>query len=101
MRTGLPLDDTSGPPSPEGLADALAPGPSSPAEGQYGRRPERRRRQWWLVGLLAVWGPGLVVMLADTDAGSLVTAAQSGARWGYRMVLPSCCSSPCSTPSRR
>src|SRR5579875_3229140 len=88
MRTGLPLDDTSGPPSPEGLADALAPGPSSPAEGQYGRRPERRRRQWWLVGLLAVWGPGLVVMLADTDAGSLVTAAQSGARWGYRMVLP-------------
>ncbi len=39
-------------------------------------------------GLLALWGPGLVVMLADTDAGSLVTAAQSGAGWGYRMVLP-------------
>ncbi len=38
--------------------------------------------------LLAVWGPGLVVMLADTDAGSLVTASQSGARWGYAMVLP-------------
>ncbi|WP_370086406.1 NRAMP family divalent metal transporter [Streptacidiphilus sp. MAP12-16] len=27
-------------------------------------------------------------MLADTDAGSLVTAAQSGAQWGYRMILP-------------
>jgi Mn2+/Fe2+ NRAMP family transporter len=27
-------------------------------------------------------GPGLVVMLADTDAGSLITAAQSGSRWG-------------------
>jgi Mn2+/Fe2+ NRAMP family transporter len=27
-------------------------------------------------------------MLADTDAGSLVTAAQSGATWGYRLVLP-------------
>jgi Mn2+/Fe2+ NRAMP family transporter len=40
------------------------------------------------VGLLAVWGPGLVVMLADTDVGSLITAAQSGAQWGYRMVLP-------------
>jgi Mn2+/Fe2+ NRAMP family transporter len=39
-------------------------------------------------GLLAVWGPGLVVMLADTDAGSLITAGQSGARWGYCMVLP-------------
>ena len=37
--------------------------------------------------LLAVLGPGLVVMLADTDVGSLVTAAQSGARWGYRLLL--------------
>jgi Mn2+/Fe2+ NRAMP family transporter len=36
---------------------------------------------------LAVAGPGLVVMLADTDAGSVVTAAQSGAQWGYRLLL--------------
>jgi Mn2+/Fe2+ NRAMP family transporter len=27
-------------------------------------------------------------MLADTDAGSIVTAAQSGATWGYRLLLP-------------
>jgi Mn2+/Fe2+ NRAMP family transporter len=27
-------------------------------------------------------------MLADTDAGSVITAAQSGAQWGYRMILP-------------
>ncbi len=32
-------------------------------------------------------GPGLMVMLADTDAGSVVTAAQSGAAWGYRLLL--------------
>ena len=37
--------------------------------------------------LLAVLGPGLVVMLADTDAGSIITAAQSGAQWGYRLLL--------------
>nr|NNM90543.1 divalent metal cation transporter [Bacilli bacterium] len=37
---------------------------------------------------LAVFGPGLMVMLADTDAGSIITAAQSGAVWGYRMILP-------------
>ncbi|AZZ60151.1 divalent metal cation transporter [Oenococcus sp. UCMA 16435] len=37
---------------------------------------------------LKVWGPGLIVMLADTDAGCLITAAQSGAQWGYTMVLP-------------
>ena len=33
-----------------------------------------------------VAGPGVVVMLADTDAGSLITAAQSGAQWGYRLL---------------
>ncbi len=47
-----------------------------------------RRRRWVTIGVLAVWGPGLVVMLADTDAGSLITAAQSGASWRYAMVLP-------------
>ena len=35
---------------------------------------------------LVVAGPGIVVMLADTDAGSVVTAAQSGAQWGYRLL---------------
>ncbi len=36
---------------------------------------------------LVVAGPGLVVMLADTDAGSAIVAAQSGAQWGYRLLL--------------
>jgi len=35
---------------------------------------------------IAVWGPGLLVMLADTDAGNVVTAAQAGAQWGYRLL---------------
>jgi NRAMP (natural resistance-associated macrophage protein)-like metal ion transporter len=38
-------------------------------------------------GFLAVLGPGLVVMLADTDVGSIVTAGQSGVRWGYKLLL--------------
>ena len=46
------------------------------------RGPLRRAMTW-----LAVMGPGLVVMLADTDAGSLITAAQSGAQWGYQLLL--------------
>jgi Mn2+/Fe2+ NRAMP family transporter len=50
--------------------------------------PTFGRRRWLRWGLFTVWGPGLVVMLADTDAGSLITASQSGAQWGYRMVLP-------------
>jgi len=35
---------------------------------------------------MAVIGPGLLVMLADTDAGSIITAAQSGAQWGYKLL---------------
>src|SRR5579859_4619414 len=31
-------------------------------------------------------GPGLIVMLADTDAGNIVTAGQAGAEWGYRLL---------------
>src|SRR5215469_15499255 len=40
----------------------------------------------WKLALTMV-GPGLVVMLADTDNGSAIVAAQSGAQWGYRLLL--------------
>ena len=36
--------------------------------------------------VLAVWGPGVLVMLADTDVGNVVAAAQAGTRWGYRLL---------------
>jgi len=36
---------------------------------------------------LAVFGPGIVVMLADTDVGSIITAGQSGVQWGYRLLM--------------
>jgi len=42
-------------------------------------------RTRWLT-LLAGLGPGLIVMLADTDAGSIITAAQSGSVWGYKLL---------------
>ena len=38
--------------------------------------------------MLVVVGPGVMVMLADTDAGSVITAAQSGAQFRYALVLP-------------
>ena len=44
------------------------------------------RSRFSLRRFLAVAGPGIVVMLADTDAGSVVTAAQSGAQWGYKLL---------------
>ena len=36
--------------------------------------------------LAAVFGPGLVVMLADTDVGSVITAGQGGVQFGYRLL---------------
>jgi Mn2+/Fe2+ NRAMP family transporter len=44
------------------------------------------RISWRLLALTV--GPALVVMLADTEAGSVIAAAQGGAQWGYRLVLP-------------
>jgi Mn2+/Fe2+ NRAMP family transporter len=43
-----------------------------------------KRRSFLLA--LAALGPGLLVMLADTDAGNVGTAAQAGARWGFRLL---------------
>ena len=54
------------------------------ALGDAPRRAGLRRRAWHL---LTVFGPGILVMLADTDAGSVVTAAQSGAKYGYKLLL--------------
>ena len=38
--------------------------------------------------LLRVLGPAWIVMLADVDAASVVTAAQAGSSFGYAMLLP-------------
>lgn len=56
---------------PDALATLPTPAPGSTRIGRYA----------------AIFGPGLVVMLADTDVGSIITAAQSGAQWGYRLLL--------------
>ena len=55
----------------------------SPSAPTSPRRTFRSR--WARFALVA--GPGMVVMLADTDAGSIITAAQSGAQWSYRLLL--------------
>ena len=35
--------------------------------------------------LLKVWGPAWLVMIADVDAASVITAAESGAVYGTRL----------------
>jgi Mn2+/Fe2+ NRAMP family transporter len=49
-------------------------------------RVEAAARPRPLFAFIAGIGPGILVMLADTDAGNVVTAAQSGAQWGYRLL---------------
>ncbi|MGA7720916.1 MAG: NRAMP family divalent metal transporter [Ignavibacteriaceae bacterium] len=36
--------------------------------------------------LLHVWGPGWLVMIADVDAASVITAAESGTQYGTRLI---------------
>lgn len=52
-------------------------------EGVSSSKPRNLK---WLFLFLATMGPGLTAMFADTDAGSIITAAQSGAQWGYRLL---------------
>jgi NRAMP (natural resistance-associated macrophage protein)-like metal ion transporter len=54
------------------------------AEPQTIPLPRTRNRLW---RYLAVAGPGLIVAFADTEAGSITTAATSGAQFGMKLVL--------------
>ena len=49
--------------------------------------PREVGRHGRMARFFAVLGPGLVVMLADTDVGSIITAGQSGVQWGYRLLM--------------
>jgi NRAMP (natural resistance-associated macrophage protein)-like metal ion transporter len=49
--------------------------------------PAVPRRPGGLWRYLAVAGPGLIVAFADTEAGSVTTAATSGAQFGMKLVL--------------
>jgi Mn2+/Fe2+ NRAMP family transporter len=60
--------------------------------GQEATRPEVRGRvvksKWArnLLTFLVVFGPGLIVMEADNDAGAVSTYVQSGAQYGTRLL---------------
>ncbi|MGH7707839.1 MAG: NRAMP family divalent metal transporter [Vulcanimicrobiaceae bacterium] len=57
---------------------------ATPASVAITSASTRRNR---LLRLLAVIGPGIVVAFADTEAGSITTAATSGAQFGMKLVL--------------
>jgi Mn2+/Fe2+ NRAMP family transporter len=46
----------------------------------------RRSRRGRLAAMAVIGGPGLIVMLADNDAGSVATYAQAGQNYGTRLL---------------
>jgi NRAMP (natural resistance-associated macrophage protein)-like metal ion transporter len=48
----------------------------------------QNQKGWWrrILAFLTVMGPGLIVMQADTEAGSITTAAVAGAQYSYLLV---------------
>jgi len=74
---GLPEAETATLPAKPGDGASLA-------ETRPGNVPGGKLRS--LLVFLSVIGPGQMVMMADTEVGSVITAAQSGARWGYALL---------------
>src|SRR5512136_1540857 len=49
-------------------------------------RVVRSRLAWRLMSFLMVFGPGLIVMVADNDAGAVSTYTQAGAQYGTHLL---------------
>ncbi|MDA8113101.1 MAG: divalent metal cation transporter, partial [Acidithiobacillus sp.] len=50
----------------------------------------RHHPSWWrrLLLFLSLIGPGILVMIADNDAGGVITYAQTGAMYGIGFFIP-------------
>ncbi|HXY43988.1 MAG TPA: divalent metal cation transporter, partial [Acidimicrobiales bacterium] len=60
-------------------------------QGAFGtiRQHDTDRRRSWaarLLALLAIMGPGLIVMVGDNDAGGVATYAQAGQDFGFTLL---------------
>jgi len=61
----------------------------------------RRGLSAHLKTLLAIVGPGLIVMVGDNDAGAFATYGQAGQDYGTRLLWTCCCWSRCCMSTRR
>ncbi len=79
--------------SAESITEDVAPGVAGQGRrSRYGWRlngggkRHRARHGFKVKELLKTWGPAWLVMIADVDAASTVTAAESGAKYGTKLV---------------
>jgi NRAMP (natural resistance-associated macrophage protein)-like metal ion transporter len=92
-------DDTTHPGTPAGSVEAVEPRRTAvldtkhlgDIEGAFGRisvgetdRPRTFKIR--LMTLLAIVGPGIIVMVGDNDAGGVATYAQAGQNYGYSLL---------------
>src|SRR5919109_4029107 len=71
-----------------GLLDDLREGDIHGAFGTIRASDVTPRRTWRrrLLTLLAIVGPGLIVLVGDNDAGGVSTYAQAGQDYGYSLL---------------
>jgi len=69
------------------LVDSGTPDSRTHLEHGEGAQPRRVENRSVLGRVLRTMGPGLMVCFADTDGSCLITAADSGAEWRYKLLL--------------
>ncbi|GAA2229011.1 Nramp family divalent metal transporter [Kitasatospora cystarginea] len=97
--TPTPSGPAAGPAARPRPRPAASPRPGTVAdearlgdiEGAFGRIPrerveERPGLRARLLTLLAIVGPGIIVMVGDNDAGGIATYAQAGQNYGYSLL---------------
>jgi NRAMP (natural resistance-associated macrophage protein)-like metal ion transporter len=81
-------EDRPGTEVPSAVLDEAHVGDIQGAFGTIRQHDTERRRTWWarLLVLLAIMGPGLIVMVGDNDAGGVSTYAQAGQNFGLTLL---------------
>ncbi|HLG68607.1 MAG TPA: NRAMP family divalent metal transporter [Acidimicrobiales bacterium] len=81
-------EDATGTRPPSAIVEGELAGEIRGAFGTVRQHDVRERRSWRvrLLTLLAIMGPGLIVMIGDNDAGGVSTYAQAGQNFGYSLL---------------
>ncbi|HEY6470799.1 MAG TPA: NRAMP family divalent metal transporter [Candidatus Dormibacteraeota bacterium] len=85
----MPIDDfTLAPPGTLAVLDDAHIGDITGALGTIRHNDTHARRSWKgrLLALLAIMGPGLIVMVGDNDAGGVATYTQAGQNFGTSLL---------------
>jgi NRAMP (natural resistance-associated macrophage protein)-like metal ion transporter len=88
MTTAVPEEEREDEDRPSAVLDEAHLGDIEGAFGTIRQHDEGERRSWRarLLVLLAIIGPGLIVMVGDNDAGGVAAYAQAGQNFGLSLL---------------